>query len=274
MDFPLDLLRCILAFVPGWDIIRNVSRVSKSLHKLSQDRVMWKLFCERACINIAEEELPKREDRYQWLWLCKNNKQDLENINKSKFVGYFKKDKYTYEGDFLNGNAHGFGKEIDSESVSIGEFYNGKLHGYAVTKFNDGDSYKGQYFNGMTTGMGTYHWVKLGIYEGNSYNNQNEGFGIHRQNDGNIYEGNWHQDKRYGHGKFLFFDGFTFIGSWLDSKRNGYGQLLKDGQVVYEGNWANDMPDGFSNHWNGYFLLYTGQRKEFIEKIQSGNGKY
>lgn len=275
MSLPIDLWRYILAFVPGWDVIKNVSRVSKSLNKFAKDKDMWKLLCTKLNISIIEEELPKREDRYQWLWLCKNNKQEMRGphtiINKNKCVGFCTTDKYTYEGDFFDGKANGFGKLTDEVATGVAQFLDGKRHGQNYIKYFSGDIYDGECFNGELTGKGIFRWVG-GVskkYEGNIYKSLNEGFGIYNYRNGLRYEGNWHKNQRYGIGKLYFIDGYLYNGEWNQDLREGYGQLLHHGKIVYKGQWEKDLPKQFENHWNGLFTLSPEQSKELVEKIRS-----
>lgn len=51
-----------------------------------------------------------------------------------------------YEGDFLDGKYHGFGKmTYVSEDVYEGEFQFGKKHGQGVYTWSDGDYYDGNW---------------------------------------------------------------------------------------------------------------------------------
>lgn len=268
MNLPLDMWRYIFTFVSGWTIIKKLTRVSRSFNKLAKDKVTWKMLCNRLDITIIEEELPEKENRYQWLWLCKNNKLEAKDnviINKIKCIGYFA----NYEGGFKNGLANGFGKyRQDDGLVVVGNYKDGLIKRYARVKLGHGDFYKGDYLKNLMCGFGVYIWSNGDQYEGYWYNNLQQGPGHYIWVYGNSYKGEYNEHNMHGHGVYKFRDGHCYTGEWCNGVRHGYGKLLKDDVVLYDGKWKNDLPKkGFKNIWNGFHVLNREQRNNFMKNL-------
>jgi hypothetical protein len=63
------------------------------------------------------------------------------------------KNKFKYEGDFLEGQRSGFGTETKNDgTVFVGKFKNDNWEGKGTAKYADGSLYKGQFLNGKQEG--------------------------------------------------------------------------------------------------------------------------
>ena len=102
---------------------------------------------------------------------------NLERITTERLGMKFEKKIAKYEGEYLNGERHGKGKEFNEEGILIyeGEYANGKRHG--IGKQYDGDLfalgkepkliYEGEFKNGRWNGKGKeYEKSLIGIYDG------------------------------------------------------------------------------------------------------------
>ena len=98
-------------------------------------------------------------------------------------------DNLVYEGEYLNGQRHGKGKEYDDAENLIfeGEYLRGKRHGKGKQYDDEGKlRFEGEYLNGERNGKGKeYNWSGKIIFEG-EYLNNIKWLGIGYDNDGNI----------------------------------------------------------------------------------------
>jgi len=78
---------------------------------------------------------------------------------------YYKNGNLSYEGDFLDNKAEGYGKMIyEDGEYYIGEFKNGKLNGNGKMYYKKGNlKYEGNYVDGKMEGYGKY------IFENGEY---------------------------------------------------------------------------------------------------------
>lgn len=84
-----------------------------------------------------------------------------KNANNDKeFVGY--------DGEWLDGKPHGFGKHIDEKNNKyIGNFEHGEKTGKAIVMNKDGLFYEGEMKNGSKNGKGLERLVNGDVYIGN-----------------------------------------------------------------------------------------------------------
>ena len=84
--------------------------------------------------------------------------------------------KLQYQGEFVNGVAHGFGIQVDEESIKyVGFWENGQRHGFGQFMWKDGRQYQGFFNNGNFEGKGLYFWANGDIYIGEFKNNSSNG---------------------------------------------------------------------------------------------------
>jgi len=134
----------------------------------------------------------------------------------------------SYEGDFLNGYYHGFGKYIDAsnDGIYIGEFKNGKMDGKGKLTFGPNSEYPNQYYDcewkeGKRHGYGVKFWGESGkwtntIYKGEWKNDKMEGFGTYEWTDGSLYEGEWKNGEQHGKGIYTLPNGEKLESVWKE----------------------------------------------------------
>ena len=177
--------------------------------------------------------------------------------------------KYIYEGEYLNGERSGKGKEFypyyeDEKVIFEGEYLKGKRNGKGKEYFDGELKFEGEYLNGKRNGKGKeYEKVKGHIlFDGEYLNgerwngNANEYyFEGELKFKGKYLNGKKWNGKFYGpHGEIyeLKFGKGTvkeyepenknleFEGEYLDGKRNGKGKEYDDdGKLIFEGKYLN-----------------------------------
>jgi len=64
---------------------------------------------------------------------------------------------YRYEGNFLNGEKHGYGEEILHDTKYMGDFFEGKRHGIGKYVIQNGIYYEGQFVDDKINGKVYLH---------------------------------------------------------------------------------------------------------------------
>jgi hypothetical protein len=141
----------------------------------------------------------------------------------------------SYEGDCLNGLAHGQG-------VAKGKDY-----------------YAGSFSKGLENGEGTYQWAGGDVYKGEWKDGRRTGWGLLTLPSGASYEGEWKNDKCHGTGSYKWPNGAYYDGDWKDNKRDGQGVFFGSDRSYYKGGWK----DG-KQHGKGYYQLPDGIHLEGI----------
>jgi hypothetical protein len=143
-----------------------------------------------------------------------------------------------YQGDFINGKFHGFGKlELIDKKVT----------------------YKGNFQSGLKSGRGTEWDRENTVYIGQWKNNRRNGVGVQafRVED-------WKEDKHTEN--WLGRNTENFQGSFRNDNFDGEGTYRWPDGVTYTGGWAANK-----KHGRGYFLYPTGLRSdrifEFDERV-------
>ncbi len=197
----------------------------------------------------------------------------------------------TYQGEILDGKAHGFGKRIGPDSKYEGEFKNdfyeglgtlttekgeyvgmfkdGNLHGKGVIKYTNGDKYDGEFSSNKHSGTGTY-WFKDGHkYTGDYLNGQKHGKGIFLSNNGDIYEGSYEKGEMTGVGKFSSHEGVVYTGGFLKGKYDGEGSIILPNGDRYIGQFKNGKYHGIGSYISAdpFFTPSTGRfiNNEFVD---------
>ena len=128
----------------------------------------------------------------------------------------------TFEGDYIDGDRNGKGKEFNREYTLI---------------------YEGEYLNGQRNGKGK-EYNKFGelIYEGEYLKGKRNGKG--KEFDSEvilIFEGEYLKGERTGQGKNYDINGkLIYEGEYLNGERNGKGKEYDDnGKLIFEGEFVN-----------------------------------
>ena len=160
------------------------------------------------------------------------------------FTGYAvrKENGFTYEGQMLNGQRHGYGKITwDSGNVYTGDFYYGVRTGKGELVFINGDRYTGDFVNNARCGQGTYVWSSGDIYTGGFLNDERSGKGEIQYANGNYLSGIFQNGELNGEGVMAYANGCRYEGSFKDGNFHGYGTYTDEKGNVLEGIWENGI---------------------------------
>ena len=149
-----------------------------------------------------------------------------------------------FEGEYLNGERNGKGKEYDKyfgKLIFEGEYLNGKRHGKGKEYFQEGEiKFEGEYINGKR-------------WNGKGYDNLHEI--IYVLKNGN---GKW---KEY----YDCYGYLEFEGEYLNGEKHGKGKEYYDNKKIkFEGEYL------FGLRWNGFIYNYENN---YMFEIKNGNGK-
>lgn len=84
--------------------------------------------------------------------------------------------------------------------VYEGEFLDGRMHGYGRYRWSNGSKYEGEYQRGERHGRGKMTWPDGCAYEGEFRNGERSGVGVFLFTDGMRYEGDFWKGRRHGLG--------------------------------------------------------------------------
>jgi hypothetical protein len=152
-----------------------------------------------------------------------------------------------YEGEFLNGKYHGYGKYVflDGE-IYEGYFANGKRHGKGKEIYKDGSVYEGELFEDNRQGKGTFtigDWKYVGDFK----NHVREGKGILYYPNGSIYDGEFRNNVKSGTGVIKSIQKNNVVvtgsGKYKDDKLTEGTLTYSDG-LKYSGSFKNDLYEG------------------------------
>ncbi|KAK8791913.1 hypothetical protein WA158_005290 [Blastocystis sp. Blastoise] len=216
-------------------------------------------------------------------------------------------DSYTYNGDFLNGRAHGFGKKVrlsytpmprtcgtivlyctyvskicsrfSLKDVSLsryvyegfqeyeGEFKEGEIDGKGIMTWADGTYMEGSWINGAAFGYGKRYYADGSYFEG-IFRNDIEIEGIKTSSEGNIAE--IHQEHS-AIGTLLQYklDSCVKDEVVVNRSQNGFGTQVYDNCII-QGEMENNKFNGrvLTTSLKGN-ILYNGYMKD--SKL-NGNG--
>ena len=158
----------------------------------------------------------------------KESKELLSNkYDEYPFLGPFKfSNGETYEGQFMDGKRHGFGRQI----------------------WPDGSIYEGFWDEDRCNGKGRLINAEGHVYFGDWIDDKAEGKGTFKHTDGTKYEGEWKDDVQNGYGKETWNDGSVYEGMYLDSLKHGHGVFLWADGSKYEGQFERNDISGQGNH--------------------------
>ena len=206
----------------------------------------------------------------------------FNNVSEKKDEKLLKYDVIVqYEGDFVNGEMNGNGKQLlYYYEVYIGQFKNNKREGKGIIYYNNTNfnkkRYEGEFHDDHITGIGKYYhengFYTIGqfiqgirngqgkmydinkklYYDGNFVNDKFNGYGKIYQKGVLYYEGNFENDEIQGKGKKYIYDGNYITGQFNKGIINGLGKFYhKNGKIIFEGEFIN-------GEINGKGKLYTG----------------
>ena len=175
----------------------------------------------------------------KYYYLLNNNVIEIKN-GKGLIKEYDDYGKLEYEGEYLNGQINGKGKQY---------YYNNKLE------------FEGEYLYGYKLKGKQYYYDGKLEFEGEYlYGNKWNGKGKEYGKDGLlIFEGEYLKGERWnGEGKEYDKDGFLiYEGEYLNGKRHGIGKEYNDdGKLIFDGEYLNG-----ERHGKGKEYYYDGTLK-------------
>ena len=171
-------------------------------------------------------------------------------------------DFLSYEGGYVNGRKHGYGKEYKLEKVELKLCL--LLYKEDIKKLNlniPNDINKSDYFLNKKFN----EELKMG-----TVNMNGKEYIYFKKLD---YEGDFKNDQREGKGKeYDIFGRLIFEGEYIKGKRNGKGKKYdKKGKLVFEGEFKNeDWPEKGKEYDRNGNLIFEGEFKN--EKRWNGKG--
>ena len=160
-----------------------------------------------------------------------------------------------YDGDVPAGAKSGLFKCHKTGIIYDGEFLDGTAHGFGKMFYKDGDVYTGQWSKWAKSGLGEYKFSHGGVYRGMWVNNKYHGPGEYIYANKNIYRGSYVEGLMEGSGvMFWSSDGDVYTGDFAKDKREGFGETrFKDST----GGTFGEMRDG-EKHGKVRWIFKTG----------------
>ena len=176
---------------------------------------------------------------------------------------------FTFEGEYLNGEKNGKGKEyyFDGKLKFEGQFLEDQKNGKGKEYDDNGNLiFEGEFLYNHRLKGSEYHKGKL-VFEGEYLFNKKWNGKVYDEN-GNLYElikGNG-KVKEYSN-KYLIFEG-----EYLNGKRNGKGKEYHNGKLIFDGEYLNGKRNGKGKEYNFYNdgLIFEG---EYLKGEKNGKGK-
>ena len=204
----------------------------------------------------------------------KNNKKMFEIENgKGHIKGYIDRSDYSiFEGEYLNGEKNGKGKEyFDNKLLFEGEYLNGKRNGKGI-EYNTEHKckeFEGQYYNGKEWNGKGYNPNNGIIYELKNgkgikkkyiWETGDPGDDWYVEKDILIFEGEYLNGEKNGKGKEYDFDGkLKFEGEYVNNRKNGKGkEYNSQGNLIFEGEYLYDHKR-FGKEFENAHLIYEGE---------------
>ena len=181
---------------------------------------------------------------------------------------FFNKDKTTFEGEYLNGEKTGKGKEyMENKLIYEGEYSIGERHGKGKEYYDNGKiKFEGEYkyglrWNGIINGKIKFEGeYKYGLRWNGIINDYNNEFLFEIKNG-------------IGKGKeYDFFGKLEYEGEYINGERNGKGKEYKNNEIKFEGEFLN------GKRWKGIIKQYDyrgklGYEGEYFIGERNGKGK-
>ena len=157
------------------------------------------------------------------------------------------KDGGSYVGNHLNGVPSGHGVMLRGDIRYEGEFSEGNFHGWGTLTYvageNTGDSYTGDFENAQFSGMGRYTWADGSYCWGRWLEGKAHGLAEQELANGERYQGQFERDMPHGLGVYTWPNGDRYEGEFQDHKRHGQAVFLPGGDFKgdkFEGEYRND----------------------------------
>ena len=182
-------------------------------------------------------------------------------------LGLFHDREIEFDGEYINGERIGIGKEYNYEGKLKfeGEYKNDKRNGFGKEYDRDLIIYEGEYLNDERNGKGKEYYEGKLRFEGEYLNGKrwNGKFTLIVRLDKLIFEGELINGERKG--KEYNYDGnLIYEGEYLNLQKNGKGkEYYKNGKIKFEGEYILD------NRWTGNIYDYDGN---IIFKMKNGEG--
>lgn len=179
-------------------------------------------------------------------------KLDIQNINKERFISYFKSCFIICCNRYINKIYQNYVKEKE-------ELTNLILKLKPLKEFN-GDDTPVKFDKMMKSNSSFFYGEKSEI------NELAYGRGILICENGSHYFGYFKNDYfQDGFGKSINSDGSTYLGNFGDGVPKGYGKFINKSGNIYEGEWKDSQLDGFGHIiCNNKKLEYFGEMKKGI----------
>ena len=204
---------------------------------------------------------------------------------------YNNKEQLIFEGEYLNGQRNGIGKEYyKGKFIFKGEYLNGRRwngkgkegdnHGNLTFKgeWKDGKKWNGKIIkvgsstiveelvNGKLNGKGKEYYDNRLIYEGGYLNGKRNGKGKEYREYGEIIEAEYLNGQKIGKVKKFFQYQLIFEGEY-----NGIGKEYNFiGELIYEGEFSNGQRNGKGKEYELVELIFEG---EYSYGKRNGKGK-
>ncbi|XP_052061456.1 MORN repeat-containing protein 1-like isoform X2 [Mytilus californianus] len=186
-------------------------------------------------------------------------------------VYVFENQYFRYEGEWVKGKKHGFGKLLLKDGTYYeGQFNQGEITGTGFKFFSETKcKYKGQFVKGEMHGRGIMEFPDSSEYEGNFVHNRKNGYGIMRT-PLTQYDGGYQSNMRHGEGRMVYANGDRYEGYWVADKRHGPGVLHCADGSIFDGNFDNDEFHGHGLYRHISGVIYDGMwLKGFPAKMAS-----
>lgn len=153
--------------------------------------------------------------------------------------------------DLINEAGHGTRTWLDG-TIYEGTFVHGKMHGFGKLTEGAGTQYEGEFKNDMKDGFGRRTWPDGAYYVGQWHNSMRHGQGQNVFPNGGYYSGNWHMDKKDGDGVLLNLNREPhkfFIANFKANKIEGPATVYYDDGSVEVSNYERDLPVEDAVRW-------------------------
>ncbi len=264
----------------------------------------WKFYMKNGFVGDIEFYKNKNKVEPQvgcYFGNCENGYGMKYSVwGKTKLIGNFKNGKLngkgyrigelnggvlSYEGDFVNGEKDGYGRDYSGYFLYEGYWKADKKQGkgklISRNAFDKSQTeYDGDWIADKKEGYGTEikkdkNGKELEKYVGNWNKDKRHGEGKLFKNGKLIYEGNFDNgnmsttsgcidgDCQTGFGVFVFPNKNKYIGEFQNGKKHGKGiEKDPDGNYII-GQWKNDKEDGFVSIYNSNNeIMFSGEMKE------------
>lgn len=142
-------------------------------------------------------------------------------------------------------------KAYTSYTYNTGSIYNGSWlggfrHGYGKMVWLDGSYYEGNWNLGYAEGEGSLYYSNGNYMKGEFRYNKLNGKGESYSSDkGYKYNGFWMNDVQTGQGIETWLDGSEYLGLFLNGNKEKFGKYNWDDGSYYIGEWRENKTDGY-----------------------------